>query len=92
MLSGRPLLDNRADTALFTGRELELSMLCSALEHQFNCLVVGDAGMGKTTLLRALMYRARNHVDEPGLIGNYAITYVRAEGITAGAELLDRIA
>ncbi len=88
-MTGRPLLDNRADAALFTGRESELDMFDSALEHKFNCLVTGDAGMGKTSLLRALMYRAR---AGPGVTRKHAMTYVRAEGITSGGELLDRIA
>lgn len=91
-MTGRPLLDNRADAALFTGRESELDMFDSALEHKFNCLVTGDAGMGKTSLLRAMMYRARTQIDGLGVARKDAMTYVRAEGITSGGELLGRIA
>ena len=90
-MTGRPLLDNRVDAALFAGRESELAMFDSALEHKFNCLVTGDAGMGKTSLLRALMYRARTQIDGSG-VATHAMTYVRAEGITSGGELLGRIA
>lgn len=91
-MTGRPLLDNRADAALFTGRAAELDMLGSALEHQFNCFVTGEAGMGKTSLLRTLMYRSRTQTG--GLAGTtkHAMTYVRVEGITSGEQLLDRVA
>ena len=91
-LSGRPLLDNRVDTELFVDRERELSLLFSAVEHGFNALVTGDPGVGKTSLVRALMYRARNQDTVPGPVGDYAMTYVRAEGIASGDGLLARIA
>jgi len=91
-MTGRPLLDNRADAALFTGRESEVAMVGSALEHKFNCLITGDAGVGKTSLLRTLMYRARAQSAGPPVTRKHAMTYARAEGITSGAELLDRIA
>jgi len=92
VITGRPLLDNRADAALFTGRAAELGMLGSALEHEFNCLVTGDAGIGKTSLLRALMYRSRTEAGGPAGMTKHAMTYVRAEGITSGGQLLDRVA
>jgi len=91
-MTGRPLLDNRADAALFTGRAADLDMLGSALEHQFNCFVTGDSGMGKTSLLRALMYRSRTQAGGPAGMTKYAMTYVRVEGITSGGPLLDRVA
>jgi hypothetical protein len=59
-LSGRPLLDNDADQALFVGRETELLALRRALTTGLNCLVTGDPGSGKTSLVRALMFRLRS--------------------------------
>jgi hypothetical protein len=91
-LSGRPLLDNRVDAELFVDREQELVLLFSALEHSFNTLVTGDAGSGKTSLLRALMYQARHEGKAGGPIGDYSVRYVRAEGVSDGGELVVRIA
>ena len=59
-LSGRPLLDNDADQALFVGRETQLLALQRALTTGLNCLVTGDPGSGKTSLVRALMFRLRS--------------------------------
>lgn len=58
-MSGRPLLDNPVDNELFVDRESELTALTTAVARRLNCLLVGDAGVGKTTLVRGWMYRAR---------------------------------
>lgn len=58
-MSNRPLLDTRTDAELFVGRELELHRLARAVELGLNALVVGAAGVGKTSLLRQLAYRLR---------------------------------
>jgi hypothetical protein len=59
-LSGRPLLDNDADQQLFVGREPELLALRRSLTTGLNSLVTGDPGSGKTSLVRALMFRLRS--------------------------------
>ena len=59
-LSGRPLLDNDADQEVFVGREPELLALRRSLTTGLNCLVIGDPGSGKTSLVRALMFRLRS--------------------------------
>lgn len=58
-VSGRPLLDTRADAPLFVGREEELRTLTDALRAQLNVLVLGSRGSGKTSLLRRLVYLLR---------------------------------
>lgn len=85
-LSGRPLLDNRRDAELFVDRERELADLSAALRRQLNVLVSGDAGIGKTSLLHALIYRER------AVAHDSAFTYIRAEGIADGEELLATVA
>lgn len=91
--SGRPLLDNHLDAALFVGRESELGELYGALSNGLNVLVSGDPGSGKTSLLRALMYRSRTReqVRHSQLIGDFDFTYIRAEGFQQPSELLERI-
>ena len=64
-LSGRPLLDNAADQALFVGREEVLRKIDGSLRTGLNCLVVGDPGSGKTSLVRALMFRTQATRAEP---------------------------
>ena len=52
-LSGRPLLDNSADQALFVGRDDALARIERSLRSGLNCLVVGQPGSGKSSLVRA---------------------------------------
>jgi type II secretory pathway predicted ATPase ExeA len=80
-LSGRPLLDNPADQALFVGRDAELHRIERAVRSGLNCLVVGDPGSGKTSLMRAFLYRA----DEAGDLG---VVYVRGSAAQTAADLL----
>jgi len=84
-LSGRPLLDNAADHALFVGREDALARIDRALRSGLNCLVVGDPGSGKTSLVRAMMYRT----TESAL--PLRVTYVRANEARSAADLLTAI-
>lgn len=90
-LSARPLLDNAVDAKLFVDRQDEIDTLFTALRHGWNIAVFGEAGSGKTSLIRHLMYRARTdpaaHVELPA----EAVTYVSAEGVLDPAELLRRI-
>ena len=81
-LSGRPLLDNTADQALFVNREEILSKIDGSLRTGLNCLVVGDPGGGKTSLVRALMYRTQVS-DRP-----LQFTYVRANRARTAGDLL----
>ena len=59
-LSGRPLLDTRADAAFFVDRRTELDRLVRASRESLNVLVSGVRGLGKTSLLRHLVYEARD--------------------------------
>ena len=58
-LSGRPLLDTRADAALFVDRTSELARLTRAVAEGLNVLVSGTRGIGRTSLLRHVTYRSR---------------------------------
>lgn len=84
-LSGRPLLDNTADQALFVDREEILSKIDGSLRTGLNCLVVGDPGGGKTSLVRALMFRTQE--SDPPL----QVTYVRANGARTAGDLLTSV-
>ena len=84
-LSARPLLDNAADQALFVGRDDALRRIDRSLRSGLNCAVVGAPGSGKTSLVRALMYRsdaARNPVR---------FSYVRAGDARSAVELLTAV-
>jgi len=58
-LSARPLLDNVVDDQLFVDRTDELAQLQRALAAQFNSVVIGTRGSGKTSLLRRLTFCLR---------------------------------
>jgi hypothetical protein len=60
-LSGRPLLANASDQALFVGREAETERTERALRQGWNVLLTGERGVGRTTFLNHL---ARNGADE----------------------------
>ena len=90
-LSGRPLLDTRPDSELFVDRVEEMSRVRAALNQGLNCLVVGERGSGKTSLVRALMFRSRQDGDRqdrrpPELL------YVHGAGADGAAGLLARAA
>ena len=84
-LSGRPLLDNAADHALFVGRDDALARIDRALRSGLNCLVVGDPGSGKTSLVRAMMYRT-GESSHP-----LRVTFVRANEARSATDLLAAI-
>lgn len=98
-LSGRPLLDNRSDAALVVDREDERARIGKALGSGLNVLIIGDPGIGKTTLVRALMYRARggdqggSDQDEQDAPPDTRarMVYVRAAGASTAQELLERV-
>lgn len=80
-LSARPLLDNTVDGDLFADRRQELARLRQALGAQFNSVVVGPAGSGKTSLLRRLAFCLRQD--------GVAVTFLDGGAARSAAELLD---
>jgi hypothetical protein len=58
-LSGRPLLDNQLDAALVVGRDGEIDRVVNASASNFNVLIVGEQGSGRTTLLRQVARELR---------------------------------
>lgn len=87
-LSGRPLLDTRPDHELFVDRAEELGRVRAALGQGLNCLVAGERGSGKTSLVRALMFEERQ-VDAQDL-GLPRLLYVRGFGAESASDLLRR--
>lgn len=59
-LPARPLLASALDASLFVNREIELETLQRNAENRLNSLVVGQAGIGKTSLLHQLERRLDN--------------------------------
>lgn len=57
-LANRPLLDNAPDAELFVPDET-MEPLVRAAQAHLNVLLIGEAGRGKTTLLRQTLYRSR---------------------------------
>ncbi len=90
-LSGRPLLDTRPDQVLFVGRVDEMGRVRAALALGLNCLVVGERGIGKTSLVRALMFRTRQGPD-PDDHPVPELLYVKGAGAEGAPELLSRAA
>lgn len=88
-LSGRPLLDTRPDQVLFVDRVEEMTRVRASLNQGLNCLVVGERGSGKTSLLRALMFQNRQHAD-PEDAPVPALVYVGGSGVASASGLLAR--
>ena len=82
-LSGRPLLDTRADAALFVDRDAELDRLIRAVAEGLNVLVSGARGLGRTSLLRQLAYR---------MAGGQAVRVLDATSWTEPGAFLHRVA
>lgn len=59
MLSGRPLLDTRADAPLFVDRDDVLADLRRAIAAELNVILLGARGAGKSSLLRRVAYELR---------------------------------
>jgi len=86
-LSGRPLLDTRPDHELFVDRVDEIGRIRAALGKGLNCLVVGERGSGKTSLVRALMFEERQvAVPQDGALPE--VLYVRGAGAGSASDLL----
>ena len=100
MWSGRPLLDNDADTRYFVDREQELAILNEAINRGLNAVVLGKRGSGRTSLLRQFVFRLRKRRLHPiqyidGAVARDAIELLRviAERVIGDDELyasLDR--
>jgi AAA ATPase domain len=90
-MSGRPLQDNLMDAALFVGRSSELDVLASALQQDLNVFVHGEPGIGRTSLLKTMMFRGRAAAGDRSA-GESDFRYLRAEGAATGEQLLARIA
>jgi GTPase SAR1 family protein len=90
-MSGRPLLDTRPDHELFVDRVDEMDRVRAGLSQGLNCLVVGERGSGKTSLVRALMFEARQQAD-PADRPLPELLYVRGAGAESASELLARTA
>lgn len=84
-LGNRPLLDTRADAELFVGRRSELSRLRRSLELRLNVLVHSEAGAGKTSLLRHLVWLERTN-------GGSTPHYLSATTASTVTELIELVA
>ena len=73
-LGGRPLLDTRADAALFVDRAVELERVGRAVAEGLNVLVSGQRGIGKTSLLRYKAYGQRITGGELTVLDASALT------------------
>jgi DNA-binding MarR family transcriptional regulator len=82
-LSPRPLLATEADQSLFIDREDETSRIMKALASSLNTLVVGEAGIGKSSLLHHVESRLRL-LERPAV-------FVRGEPESDLAGLLERV-
>lgn len=82
MLRGRPLYDNAADAALFTSPP-EWELVERGLARDLNTLIVGERGVGKTTLLRQIQLSLRK--------ARKRVVFVDANAISDPLELSRRI-
>lgn len=92
MLGGRPLLDSRADMALYLPRPHVERELRAALDQGLNVALEGARGSGRTTALRALLFAARAPEragrEEAEAPETSHWHYVRAASATSAADLL----
>ena len=86
LLSGRPLLDTRNDARVFVNRSIEVERILESLVRRWNVIVSGERGVGKTSLVRHVMYQAAQ-----GPNSELAFTFVRGGDVTSAAELLGRV-
>lgn len=82
-ISQRPLMATAADAELFVDRAGELERLSRAVRHGFNSLVLGERGVGKTSLLR----RFERHL----VADDAKCRFIEASGATTVPELIDII-
>jgi hypothetical protein len=76
-LDTRPLLDNARDAQLFTARQREAERLILAAREDLNALVLGERGMGKSSLLRFVAWKLRDQNENAVVVDvNHAETAV----------------
>jgi len=67
-LSYSPLLSTKRDQEFFTNRDEEIQQALQAVEAGFNVLVIGERGLGKTTVLTRLEYLLKGSRYEKKLV------------------------
>lgn len=82
-LSQRPLSSSAADAEMFVDRERELTRLTRAVDLGFNVLVLGERGVGVTSLVNQLAA----HVLESGI----RVRHVNASRAENAADLIDQV-
>lgn len=82
LLQARPLYDNLADSQFFVP-PAQWDPLVRALERGLNAAVIGDRGVGKTTLLRQLQRTLRDSGER--------VVFVDATAVTDALEIATRI-
>lgn len=82
-ISQRPLQASAADAELFVNRAAELEKLSRAVRHGFNSMVLGERGVGKTSLLR----RFEGQLDAAGTERRF----IEASGATTVPELIELV-
>src|SRR5208283_860022 len=61
--NARPLFSTERDMQFFVDRNDELELLEKAIEHEFNALILGERGSGKTSILNSLAYRLEGNKE-----------------------------
>lgn len=84
LISGRPLLDSAADAALLVGRASEIDRLEQATSAGLNVVVVGERGVGATSVVHALGRRFPTSKG-PGTV------FVRGGGARSVLDVLGRV-
>lgn len=83
-LTGRPLLDSQRDLALLVGRATELAQLQRAAAAGLNTAVVGERGVGVTSLVHALTHQLRDQAIATPVV-------VRCGGARSIVDVLTRV-
>lgn len=83
-LTGRPLLDSQRDVDLLVGRDVELAQLQRAAAANLNTVVVGERGVGATSLVHALAHHLR-------AAGGITPVVVRCGGTRSVLDVLTRV-
>lgn len=82
-LSQRPLTASAADAELFVDRSSELRRITQAVDLRLNCLLVGERGSGRTSLLRQVERRLRE--------ADASVVFVDAEQVADVQRLVEAV-